>query len=278
MSLTGRFSAVFLAALGLALVVFSAALYVSARIYLDRRVRERLDSALAILAAAAEIHPNGVEWEPRERALSLGEESGADRLRWLVLDERGRLVDRSVNLADTGLVAEGSARPGEMGRPRRLWDRQGKPWRVSRHVLRPDVLPAAGTRGARQRPRPGAGRRFPGLRDSLELIAFAPLGPTEATLATLAGLEAALSAGIWLAAAGLCRGLSRRALCPWRGWSSRRGGSTPPTPAGRWPRPGPETSSMTWAARSTTSWAGCMSPTSGRGGSAGMPPTSCGPR
>ncbi len=36
----------------------------------------------------------------------------------------------------------------------------------------------------------------------------------EATLATLAWLLAALSAGIWLAAAVLCRGLSRRALAP----------------------------------------------------------------
>ena len=151
MSLTGRFSALFLAALALALVVFSTALYVSARIYLDRRVRERLDAALAILAAAAEIHPNGVEWEPRERALALGQESGADRLRWLVLDERGRLGRSLASTWPTRrLVAEGSARPGELGRPRRLWDRQGEAWRVSRRVLRPDVLPAAGdaSRGA----------------------------------------------------------------------------------------------------------------------------------
>jgi two-component system, OmpR family, sensor kinase len=81
MSLTGRFSALFLAALGLALAIFSTALYVSARIYLDRRVRERLDAALAILTAAAEVHPDGVEWEPRERSIVLGQEAGADRLR-----------------------------------------------------------------------------------------------------------------------------------------------------------------------------------------------------
>ena len=56
MSLTGRFSALFLGALGLVLVVFSTVLYISARIYLDRRVSDRLDASLAVLAAAAEIH------------------------------------------------------------------------------------------------------------------------------------------------------------------------------------------------------------------------------
>ena len=69
MSLTGRFSALFLAALGLVLVAFSTVLYVSAQIYLDRQVSDRLDAALAVLAAAAEIHPDGVEWEPQERVL-----------------------------------------------------------------------------------------------------------------------------------------------------------------------------------------------------------------
>ena len=107
MSLTGRFSALFLAVLAVALLVFSTALYISARIYLDRRMRERLDAALAILAAAAEIHPRGVEWEPQERALALGQESGADRLRWLVLDERGRRVDHSREPGRSGVLRGG---------------------------------------------------------------------------------------------------------------------------------------------------------------------------
>jgi signal transduction histidine kinase len=213
MSLTGRFSTLFLAALGLALAIFSTALYVSARVYLDRRVRERLDAALAILAAAAEIHPDGVEWEPQERALTLGEESGPDHLRWLVLDDRGRRVDHSRNLDESGIPAEGLALPDERGRGR-LVDRRGGAWRVSRRVLRPDVIAASGSRAAGQGgtsmdpDHPGP---FPPY---LVLIACAPLGPTEATLATLGWLLAALSAGIWLAAGVLCRGLSRRALRP----------------------------------------------------------------
>jgi signal transduction histidine kinase len=213
MSLTGRFSALFLGALGLALVVFSTALYVSARIYLDRRVRERLDAALAVLAAAAEIHPDGVEWEPRERALSLGQESGAERLRWLVFDDRGRRVDQSRNLEESGIATEELARPGGSGRSR-LVDRQGGAWRVSRRVLGPEVLATTGARAAGAREEPPAPDRTDGLHPSLELIVCAPLGPTESTLVTLVGMLAALSAGIWLTAAILCRGLSRRALSP----------------------------------------------------------------
>ncbi len=215
MSLTGRFSALFLAALALALMVFSTALYVSARIYLDRRVRERLDAALAILAAAAEIHPDGVEWEPHERAITLGQESGPDRLRWLVLDDRGRQVDRSRNLADAEPFAERPGTPRSVGPDRDgWWIAQGGAWRIARRVLRPGVFEAAGERDAEASGGPPAPDAAGAIRPELVLIVGAPLGPTEATLATLAWLLAALSAAIWLAAAMVCRGLSRRALRP----------------------------------------------------------------
>ncbi len=213
LSLTGRFSALFLAALGLALAIFSTALYLSARVYMERRVRERLDAALAILAAAAEIHPDGVEWEPYERALSLGEESGPDRLRWLVLDDRGRRVDHSRNLDEAGLPLEDLARPADEGRSR-LVDRQGGAWRISRRILRPDDNGATGSRAAGQGGGPEPAEPPGAFPPLLVLVACAPLGPTEATLATLGWLLAGLSAGIWLAAGLLCRGLSRRALLP----------------------------------------------------------------
>ncbi len=105
MSLTGRFSTLFLVALGLLLLGFSLALYVSARVYLDRQLSERLDAGLDVLAAAAEIQPDGVEWEPQERILPLGQESGPDRLRWMVVDSRGHLIDRSRNLGEGGPTA-----------------------------------------------------------------------------------------------------------------------------------------------------------------------------
>lgn len=206
MSLTGRFSALFLAALAAALLIFSTALWVSARVYLERRVRDRVTAALAILAAAAEIHSESVEWEPHERTIELGQESGANRLRWMVLDDRGRRVDHSSNLEDApGLAAElPRLGPLEDRDHRRLVDAEGASWRVARRVLRPADRPGA-------EPAQDGEGPFPPY---LVLIACAPLGPTEATLAALAGLLAALSAGIWLASALLCRGLSRRALRP----------------------------------------------------------------
>lgn len=225
MTLTARFSALFLAALGLALGVFSTALYLSARVYLDRRVHERLDAALAILAAAAEVHAGGVEWEPSERALWLGRESGADRLRWLVLNDRGKAIDRSPNLDEDEALADRMARTvGPVGdRDRgfarnrhhsrdagRIADCNGGDWQVARRMLRPDEAPDSPMSVMR----PDEPHRPEGFAPYLVLVAAAPLGPTQATLATLGEMLVALSASIWLAAAGLCRWLSRRALAP----------------------------------------------------------------
>src|SRR5262249_14909296 len=145
MSLTGRFSALFLAALGLVLVAFSTVVYVSARMYLDRQVGDRLAAALAVLAAAAEIHPDGVEWEPQERILPLGQESGAERLRWIVFDEQGSRVDHSRNLAEADLTPAWVTRPGTAELPARLVDRQGRTWRVSQLRIRPDAIRASGS-------------------------------------------------------------------------------------------------------------------------------------
>jgi signal transduction histidine kinase len=214
MSLTGRFSALFLAALGLVLVGFSAALSVSARIYLDRQLDDRLAAALAVLAAAAEIHPDGVEWEPQERVLPLGQESGADRLRWMVLDDRGRRLDHSRNLADADPTADWSPRPGTAELPDRLADRQGRAWRVSRRRIDPAAAPTSGSRAAAHREGPTDREPTEVLHPCLVLTVYAPLGPMEATLATLTWFLVALSVAIWLLAALLCRRLSRRALTP----------------------------------------------------------------
>ena len=112
MSLNSRFSALFLGVMGLVLVGFSTVLYISARIYLDRRVSDRLAASLAVLAAAAEIHTSGVEWEPQERVLPLGQESGPERLRWMVFDGQGHRIDHSRNLIDAELTADWVPRSG----------------------------------------------------------------------------------------------------------------------------------------------------------------------
>ena len=214
MSLTGRFSALFLSVLALVLVGFSTVLYVSARIYLDRQVGDRLTSALAILAAAAEVHPEGVEWEPQERVLPLGQESGPERLRWMVFDDRGRRLDHSRNLADSDLTPAWVPRPGTVELPGRLVDRQGRAWRASQRRIRSDAIPESGSRAVGHPQKGGDSRASEVFHPSLVLTACALLDPAESTLAVLGGFLVALSVGIWLLAALLCRRLSRRALTP----------------------------------------------------------------
>jgi two-component system, OmpR family, sensor kinase len=214
MSLTGRFSALFLSMLALVLVAFSTALYVSARVYLDRQLDDRLTSALAILAAAAEIHPDGVEWEPQERVLPLGQESGPERLRWMVFDDQGRRIDHSRNLLDGDFPDAWTPRPSTAGMPARRVDRQGHVWRVAERRIRAVAAGASGSRAAADHAERTVAHSLEVLHPSLVLTAYAPLGPTEATLAALGGFLIALSVGTWLVAAVLCRRLSRRALTP----------------------------------------------------------------
>ena len=214
MSLTGRFSALFLGTLGLVLALFSMVLYVSANVYLNRRVADRLDASLAVLAAAAELHPAGVEWEPQERALALGEDAGPERLRWIVFDDRGRRIDHSRNLVDVELTADWIPRPGGAALPSRLADRLGRTWQVAQRRLRAGVVERSGSRGAADRKEPVQLDPSEKLYPSLILTACAPLGPKEATLAALRWILMTVSAAAWLLAALLCRRLSRRALAP----------------------------------------------------------------
>jgi two-component system, OmpR family, sensor kinase len=215
MSLTGRFSAFFLTALAIVLIGFSTALYVSARIYFERQISDRLAAALAILSAAAEIHPDGVEWEPQERVLPLGQESGADRLRWMVFDDQGRRVDHSRNLVDADLTEVWAPHAKTAKVPARLVDRQGRNWRTSQRRLRPSGDPQSGSRGAADHLNESAHSEDSGLlHPFLVLTAYAPLDPVDETLATLGWFLAVLGVGIWLLAALVGRRLSRRALMP----------------------------------------------------------------
>jgi signal transduction histidine kinase len=214
MSLTGRFSLFFLSALGLVLLGFSLTLYVSARVYLGRQLSERLAASLAVLAAAAEVHPEGVEWEPQERVLPLGQESGPERLRWMVFDPAGRRIDHSHNLVDAELTALWNPGPGKTGLPGRLADGKGRLWKLSQRAIssgsaRP-FRSTAETDSTRTSDSPSAEAFYP----FLVLTVCAPLDPMQSTLAALAWFLVTLSMSIWLLSALLCRWLSRQALIP----------------------------------------------------------------
>ena len=203
MSLASRLSSFFLAALAVVLVGFSTALYALSSVHLHRLVDERLDSALATLAAAAEIGPLGVEWEPNERELGLGREAGLDQIRWAVFDDVGRAVGRSANLQSGPLAAL----------PRMTADGvlagfDARGWRLKSRRLG-DSQQDVGTAPPSLQPGAAEGP-FPWLM----LMAYAPLGPTDAALGRLGWTSALLSVGLWLAAAAAGRRLCKSALAP----------------------------------------------------------------
>ena len=91
MSLTNRLLLFFMTTLAAVLATFSLALYLLARSHLHALVEGQLDAALDTLVAAAEIHPEGVEWDTAERLVGFRAES----IVWRVSDPSGKIVDRS---------------------------------------------------------------------------------------------------------------------------------------------------------------------------------------
>src|SRR5438093_5110916 len=108
MSLTARLSAFFLGAMAVVLLGFSLTLYLLAESYLHGQADARLSAALDALAAVVEAEPDGLEWDPAGRHLTVGRDAGPEQVRWTITDGAGRAVDRSANL---GPGARASADP-----------------------------------------------------------------------------------------------------------------------------------------------------------------------
>lgn len=214
MSLTNRVSLFFLSALGLVLAGFSTALYFLADHHLHSRADHRLDTAMQTLAAAIEVHPGDVEWEPLERHISMGDDPGPDQLRWAVHDLNGKLLDCSPNLEKP---VEGS----ELA--------TGSGWRVLTRRIRAGSFvpePLGDGSGARRGPllrdfpdgqMPGSvslphDRTYHG--DGVVLTVAVADAPVAAELRHLMLAMGVISAVIWLSAALSGRLLCRRALSP----------------------------------------------------------------
>ncbi len=206
MSLTGRLSAFFLGALAVVLAGFSLTLYLLAQTYLHRQAGERLAAALDTLDAAVEREPDGLDWEPNEHHLTLGQDGAADQVRWVVRDGRGQVVDRSPNLGpDDALGTDAPA------------------VRVLERSLEAEPVPAA---------------LGPGKHDRLVLTAALSLEPMRQALRRLAVALAGLSAGLWLLAALAGRWVARRALAPVTRMAAAARAMTPAEPQQRLPSPG----------------------------------------
>jgi two-component system, OmpR family, sensor kinase len=190
MTLTTRLSTFFLAALAVTLLGFSLTVYGLAHVYLHRRFEERLQSALARLATAAEVEEDGIDWEPREPP----HWSDAEGVVWAVHDDAGRLRDCSPNLPDDDPLRRPSEDPpgtDAAGRPRRV---------LSRTV--PEDGPVFPPENQGRKPA------------RLTLTVAAPTEPVTATLRALAAALAGVSAAVWLLAFVTGRWLCRRALRP----------------------------------------------------------------
>jgi signal transduction histidine kinase len=199
-TLTTRLSLFFLAALAAVLVTFSVALYVSAHRYLHRQLDDRLAASAHTLASAAEVEPDGVEWEPHNRPMALSRGAFGEQLHWTVTDDTGRVIDRSPQPGVEGLVAEADAgfRAGHRN-PRRV-DHAGRAWQALRLRLEPEPLP------------PGMPKV--GKHRALELTLAVPLDPISADLRALAAALAGLTLVILAVALFGSRAVCRRALAP----------------------------------------------------------------
>jgi heavy metal sensor kinase len=201
MSLTTRLTGFFLAALALVLLGFSTTLYLLAQTYLYRQVDERLEAALQTLAAAAELEPEGIAWEPQERDLTLGGDADEGQARWVIFDDKGEVVDSSRNLESVDrLTACWTAPEGAL-----IWDRES--WRLCWRRVSASLR--AGSWEGLHVP-------LPGEKKYKELILTAGISarPVQATLHNLALTLTLLSLGVWVLAALSSRALCRRALAP----------------------------------------------------------------
>ncbi|HEY2910160.1 MAG TPA: ATP-binding protein [Gemmataceae bacterium] len=200
MTLTARLSWFFLTTLAAVLMTFSAVLEFLADRHLHRQLDDRLESAGRTLAAAVEIEPDGVEWEPTGRPLALRPTSFGNELQWVVSTEAGFVIDRSTaaNAEELLAATEPAFRTGHRN-PRRL-DLSSGPWQVMRLRLAPESLPPGGV---------GKGK-YP----AVVIIVAAPLGSVHSALRSLAAALITLTATILVAALFAWRWICRRALAP----------------------------------------------------------------
>lgn len=200
MRLATRLTIFFLAALLAVLAGFSLALHLTVARDLRRRLDERLESGLDQLAAAAEVGPEGVEWEPEERSLALRAGSGIGRFAWRVGGPGGVAVD-GAGPAEIVAALAGPSLRNNSGEAR---DAAGGRWRI-----RTRRLDRQGDPG-----RPGP--LEPGRYASLELGTAVAADEADATIRSLDLNLIALSVAVELVALIAARRLCRAALRPLR--------------------------------------------------------------
>jgi signal transduction histidine kinase len=208
MSLSNRFSALFLFTLGLILAGFSIALFITSRIYLNRQLDDRLTAIFSLLNTCVEQKPGWVRWEQRERRLPPSQWNERDATAWLVTDGRGRLLSFPASVPAAELPPSWVSRMGSGTLPLRVTDLKGRPWRASQVRF---AMTEGGPGVALRPPDTPDGKSY---HDEIVLAAFGSLGEAEAALQSLASFLAGFSIVLWVTAALCCRWLLRKALAP----------------------------------------------------------------
>ena len=227
MTLTTRLMAFYLGSVAAVLAGFSAALYVVAQDHLYRLADERLDAALNTLGAAVEVTPDGVEWEPNERAVRLS--PGQDQIAWIVSDDAGAVVARSKQSGAEDLLTDAAGRFSlSAAVPRRMhW--RGERWQAGqRRFVAGGTAPPAAKRSDAKEVKYSA----------LVVTAALPLAPTRALLRHLLAVLGAISLSVLAVASLAGRFVCRRALSPVRQMAKEARAVDPTDPAARLSTPG----------------------------------------
>ena len=202
MKLDTRVSIFFLSALAVALGSFSGVLYATLRHHLQTEFDDRLKGALQILTASIEVEPEDVTWYPEEYTLDFRSKA-LQYARWVVAEEKGRIVDQSPNLAMESTHDQFVIEYGRTSHPRHLGTFHQDGWRIVQSRL--------------SAPQPQAIelREFNEYASLVVTVAM-PDRELESSLEWLAYLLIALPLAFWLVAAALGRTYVRRSLQPLR--------------------------------------------------------------
>jgi signal transduction histidine kinase len=200
MKLVNRVSAFFIVALWIVLCGDSLVLYLLIRHYMYSEFDDRLQGALQLLTASIEIEPEDVTWYPAEYALDFDRKMLRD-VRWLVADERGRVVDKSSQLSTDSPQDAIVLEYGATAQPREVGTVELDVWRIAQRFVT-----AATPQRADQRE----------FNEHASLLVTVALARTEldATMRRLGMLLGVLPLALGLIAVVTGRAFVRRSLSP----------------------------------------------------------------
>lgn len=208
--LTNRLCVFFLAMIALVLVAFSTAFYGFASIFLHRQLEEKVTSSLQALAAAVETSPQGVEWEPHSRPLSVGVSPPTGDAVWVVLDQDARLIDESANLDLSEVAAAITVK-----QPRSAVDQLPRRWHDDNWLVAEEWI--------RNNPSlANSSEASIGLdddevfHDAICLRVAVSMSPVQAVMRTMATTLIVLSVTVWTGSLLASRSVCSRALQPLR--------------------------------------------------------------